>query len=104
MVAFTAGDGATLVVVIRNGDTAGAAAKSFTFDLTAVPVVGAQVGRVPHVADREPGVARRDPGAELELHGQRPRLFADHAGHPASLSGYFFAGAAALLGLSAGFR
>ena len=41
MVAFTAGDGATLVVVVRNGDTA--AAKSFTFDLTAVPVVGAQV-------------------------------------------------------------
>ena len=41
MVAFVAGDGATLVVVVRNGDTA--AAKSFTFDLTAVPYVGAQV-------------------------------------------------------------
>jgi O-glycosyl hydrolase len=41
MVAFTSGDGATLAVVVRNGDTA--AAKSFTFDLTPVPVVGAQV-------------------------------------------------------------
>jgi O-glycosyl hydrolase len=41
MVAFVAGDGATLAVVVRNGDTA--AAKSFTFDLTALPVVGAQV-------------------------------------------------------------
>jgi O-glycosyl hydrolase len=40
MVAFVAGDGATLVVVIRNGDTA--ANRSFTFDLTALPSVGAQ--------------------------------------------------------------
>jgi O-glycosyl hydrolase len=41
MVAFIAGDGATLAIVIRNEDMA--AAKSFTFDLTAVPFVGAQV-------------------------------------------------------------
>jgi O-glycosyl hydrolase len=41
MVAFVAGDGATLAVVVRNGDTA--AAKSFTFDLTALPYTGAQV-------------------------------------------------------------
>jgi O-glycosyl hydrolase len=41
MVAAVAADGSTLAVVVRNGDTANA--KSFTFDLTALASVGAQI-------------------------------------------------------------
>ena len=41
MVAALAADGATIAVVVRNGDTA--AAKSFTFDLTPLAAVGASV-------------------------------------------------------------
>jgi len=39
MVAAVSGDGHTLTLVVRNGDTA--ATKGFTFDLTALPTVGA---------------------------------------------------------------
>ena len=72
MVAFESGDGATLAVVIVNDSTT--AARSYTFDLTALASVGARARRVPNVANRESGVADGDPGAGLELHGQRPRL------------------------------
>jgi O-glycosyl hydrolase len=41
MVAALAPDGSTLAIVVRNGDTA--AGKSFTFDLTAIPMVGTEV-------------------------------------------------------------
>ena len=41
MVAALAADGATIAVVVRNGDTA--ASKSFTFDLTPLASVGADV-------------------------------------------------------------
>ena len=102
MVAFSAGDGATLVVVIRNGD-APAPPRRASPSISPRPGRRRAGRRLPHVADGEPGVARGDPGAGLELHGQRARLLADHAGDSASLSGYFFF-AAAGLGLSAGFR
>src|SRR6185436_2927396 len=39
MVAAVSADGKTLALVVRNGDTA--ASKGFTFDLTALPSVGA---------------------------------------------------------------
>jgi O-glycosyl hydrolase len=41
MVAALAGDGATLTIVVRNGDSA--TSKGFTFDLTSLPSVGARV-------------------------------------------------------------
>jgi hypothetical protein len=39
MVAAVSPDGKTLAIVVRNGDTS--ASKGFTFDLTALPTVGA---------------------------------------------------------------
>ena len=41
MVAATSADGATITIVVRNGDTA--ASKGFTFDLTSLPSVGASI-------------------------------------------------------------
>jgi O-glycosyl hydrolase len=41
MVAATAADGATITIVVRNGDTA--ASKGFTFDLTSLPSLGTTV-------------------------------------------------------------
>ena len=41
MVAALASDGSTVTLVVRNGDTSGS--KSFTFDLTSLPSVGAKV-------------------------------------------------------------
>jgi O-glycosyl hydrolase len=54
MVAALSADGATLAVVVRNGDTA--ASKSFTFDLTALPFVAPQVSvyRVSRTEDLAP--------------------------------------------------
>jgi O-glycosyl hydrolase len=41
MVAALAGDGSALILVVRNGDSA--ASKSFTFDLTSLPTLGASI-------------------------------------------------------------
>ena len=41
MVAAMSADGATLAIVVRNGDTA--ASKGFTFDLTSLPSIGASI-------------------------------------------------------------
>jgi O-glycosyl hydrolase len=41
MVAATSADGATVTIVVRNGDTA--ASKGFTFDLTSLPSIGATI-------------------------------------------------------------